>query len=446
MITWMQRHKKWLITTIWISTIAFVGAGFVGWGSYDFSKSGGSVAKVGKIEVQVKDVQTQYNNLYAQYKEMFGDAFNNEMAKKVNLEASAYDYAITNALLLNYANELGLAVTPTEVAKELVKIEAFIKDGKFNKAQYVKVLANNKKTPTEFEAGIKQDLLIQKLKVIINQFTTAQNTELKDVQEVLFSEDKISIKVLDSQKIDIKLSNEDIKKYWEENKNNYLTSAGYEFKQYTLKAGEDLKQSKKDALKTYLKLKKEKEQFQTTTTIFENDLGFTGENIDRIKTATLGKTLKPILEGDTYYILKLVKKVAPQPLEFEKAKPQAWAHLLTSKRKDALKNNANQVLKDGKLDNIGYVSRESIDKFKDLDKTEASQFLNKLFLTTDKKGIIEVGSKAIIYEVTNSKLAKYNSAKDAVVQSTINNLKSNAAMNEFIKQLKSKYEVTKYYE
>lgn len=446
MITWMQRHKKWLITTIWISTIAFVGAGFVGWGSYDFSKSGGSVAKVGSIEVQVKDVQAQYNNLYAQYKEMFGDAFNNEMAKKVNLEASAYDYAITNALLLNYANELGLGVTPTEVAKELVKIKAFIKDGKFNKAQYVKVLANNKKTPSEFEAGIKQDLLIQKLKAIINQFTASQNTELKDVQEVLFSEDKISIKVIDSQKIDIKLSNEDIKKYWEANKNNYLTSAGYEFRQYTLKAGEDLKQSKKDALRTYLQLKKEKEQFQTTKTIFENDLGFTGENIDIIRTATLGKTLKPILEGDTYYILKLVKKVTPQPLDFEKAKPQAWAHLLTSKRKDALKNNANQVLKDGKLANIGYVSRESIDKFKDLDKTEASQFLNKLFLTTDKKGIIEVGSKAIIYEVTNSKLAKYNLAKDAVVQSTINNLKSNTAMNEFIKQLKSKYEVTKYYE
>ncbi len=32
MITWMQRHKKWLVITIWISTIAFVGAGFVGWG------------------------------------------------------------------------------------------------------------------------------------------------------------------------------------------------------------------------------------------------------------------------------------------------------------------------------------------------------------------------------------------------------------------------------
>ncbi len=48
MITWMQKHKKWLIVTIWISTIAFVGAGFVGWGSYDYGKSDSAVAIVGK--------------------------------------------------------------------------------------------------------------------------------------------------------------------------------------------------------------------------------------------------------------------------------------------------------------------------------------------------------------------------------------------------------------
>lgn len=26
MITWMQKHKKWLIITIWVSAIAFIGA------------------------------------------------------------------------------------------------------------------------------------------------------------------------------------------------------------------------------------------------------------------------------------------------------------------------------------------------------------------------------------------------------------------------------------
>ena len=61
MIEWMQRHKKWLIVTIWISTIAFVGAGFVGWGSYDYGKSDSTVAIVGDKEVPLNDLQSEYS-------------------------------------------------------------------------------------------------------------------------------------------------------------------------------------------------------------------------------------------------------------------------------------------------------------------------------------------------------------------------------------------------
>ena len=61
MITWMQRHKKWLVITIWISTIAFVGAGFVGWGSYDYGKKAGTVAVVGDREVSVEEYNQEYS-------------------------------------------------------------------------------------------------------------------------------------------------------------------------------------------------------------------------------------------------------------------------------------------------------------------------------------------------------------------------------------------------
>ena len=63
MITWMQRHKKWLVITIWISTIAFIGAGFVGWGSYKYGTQGGVVATVGSREVSIEEYQQEYSNL-----------------------------------------------------------------------------------------------------------------------------------------------------------------------------------------------------------------------------------------------------------------------------------------------------------------------------------------------------------------------------------------------
>ncbi len=98
MISWMQRHKKWLVITIWISTIAFVGAGFVGWGSYDYGSKGGTVAVVGDREISVDEYQREYSSLYDQYARIFGNQFNQEMADKLKLKQVAYNTVIQKIL------------------------------------------------------------------------------------------------------------------------------------------------------------------------------------------------------------------------------------------------------------------------------------------------------------------------------------------------------------
>ncbi|MFY9081633.1 SurA N-terminal domain-containing protein, partial [Aliarcobacter butzleri] len=118
MITWMQRHKKWLVITIWISTIAFVGAGFVGWGSYDYGKQGGVVAKIGDREVTVEEYQQEYSNLYSQYSRMFGDMFNNQIAEQLGLKDIAYNQVLQKNLFMAYGDSLGLDVTDEEIARE----------------------------------------------------------------------------------------------------------------------------------------------------------------------------------------------------------------------------------------------------------------------------------------------------------------------------------------
>ena len=97
MITWMQRHKKWLIITIWISTIAFVGAGFVGWGQYSYGDKAGAVAKVGKIEITQGELQKAYSRLYTRYNQMLQGNF---MKKKQN------SLVYKNKLLNNLNNKL----------------------------------------------------------------------------------------------------------------------------------------------------------------------------------------------------------------------------------------------------------------------------------------------------------------------------------------------------
>ena len=70
--------------------------------------------------------------------------------------------------MLNYAEDLGLYITDKDVAKRLVEIPSFIKNGKFNKDIYISVLKQNKTNPNDFEHQIRQDLLLTKIQTILN--------------------------------------------------------------------------------------------------------------------------------------------------------------------------------------------------------------------------------------------------------------------------------------
>jgi len=479
MITWMQRHKKWLVITIWISTIAFVGAGFVGWGSYDYGSKGGAVAVVGDREISVSEYQNEYSSLYDQYSRVFGEQFNKEVADRLNLRKAAYDLVIQKNLILSYADELGLDVTDEEIAKQLVKYEAFKKAGKFDKETYIKVLNQNGTTPTDFEASIKRDLLLQKVESLFK--VEASDTDVKNLNQVLFSEDEISIKILDSKGITVDINDEELKNYWETNKGNYKSEPSIELQldevavsnnQYSEKeieeyynnfktdfrkedgkiksleeAKEDIlkvlneKDSKTTALKEYLKLKKGEENFSETKTFLEKELPYGAENNKEILSQVPGDILKPILIDDKYIIIKVVNKKLPETLPFELAKPFVLKDYQKIAKSLQIEKEAMEQLKEFKGTNIGYVSRNSFDKVKGLDKNEALTFLNKLFTNTEKKGKITIGDKVVLYEIHDTKLASYDSTKDEAVKTTMNNLLNQELMNNLIKNLEKRYEV-----
>lgn len=479
MISWMQRHKKWLVITIWISTIAFVGAGFVGWGSYDYGSKGGTVAVVGDREVSVDEYQREYSSLYDQYARIFGSQFNQEMADKLKLKQLAYNTVIQKNLILSFADELGLDVTDEEVAKELVKIQGFIKDGKFDKDTYIKVLHQNRTTPTKFENSLKRDLLLQKVEKIFS--VEASKKELEDLNKLLFSQDDINIQILNANDIDVKVTDEDIKKYWESNKDNYksesaiqleidevaLTSNNFtedeisdyytKFKtEFTKEDGKiksldeakddvikalNLKNTKTAALKKYLKLKKGDEKFESKVELAENKLSYQDENNKEILNAVPGDIIKPFLYNDKYVIVKILNKIPPKALTFDKAKDLAKADYEKVTRGIELEKLATKTLKNFEGTHIGFVSRDSFHKISGLSPNEALTFLNKLFSETQKEGKITIDNKIVLYKINNSKLASYDEKKSEAVKSTIDNLLNQELMNNLVKNLENRYEV-----
>jgi peptidyl-prolyl cis-trans isomerase D len=444
MITWMQKHKKWLITTIWISTIAFVGAGFVGWGSYKFGQSGGDFAKVGNITVKVKDVQNQYQNLYSQYKEMFGDKFNDEMAKNMKLKDIAFNNSLQNALILNYAKDLGLQATNIDVVQQLIKIDAFQKNGKFDKSTYIQVLAQNNITPVDFEISMKQEILIQKINSLLKQFTNTSKSELKQMQSLLFMEDRLKIQIINPDTLKVDFNDAQLKAYWEQNKSNYLSSVSYKIQKSVFNISEDAKSSKNIALKSYLKLKNNKIKFQTKEIISENDIPFTQDNLIKFNKAKLGKILKPMLENNKYFVIKILEKINPSQLSFNKAKQSVTQDFINYKKEILLDEQSKKVLANFNGKDIGYITRESIDKVPGLNSQEAIQFFSQLFLVTSKKDIIKLDSKVVVYEILDTRLAKYDDKKDLIVNKIISNIKYQVVIQNFINQIKNKYEIIKY--
>lgn len=479
MITWMQRHKKWLITTIWISTIAFVGAGFVGWGSYDYGRSSNSVAVVGDREISVEELQGEYSALYQQFARLFGEQFNQQMAEQFNLQDQAYKRAIEKNLILSFADEVGLDVTDEEVAKELVKIPAFIKDGKFNKEQYTKILSQNRMTTTSFEESIKRDLLVQKVNNIFS-IEPVEN-EIKNLDSLLFSEDNISIKIIDSKSLVLNLKTEDLKKYWEENKNNYMSDSSLVYEELVvpmitrdisddeltayyeknrldyrdeegkikdfdgakneLKKDILLRETKKIALKKYLKLKKGEEKFNKKYTKYVNELNYPSENLTDINSLKNAEVLKPFEYNDSYVIFKLLDKIAPKPLSFELAKERVTNDYENMLKNELLDNTAKAALENFNGKNIGFVNRGSVDKIVGLENSEAAQFLKELFSASNKEDYIKVGDKAVVYKINGSRLAQYDESRKDSVINTISSIQNSELLTNLIEKLKNRYEI-----
>jgi len=444
MIEWMQRHKKWLIVTIWISTIAFVGAGFVGWGSYDYGKSDSTVAIVGNKEVPLKDVQNEYSNLYSQYQQMLGGQFNKELAEQFKLEDAALQRVTQKYLILNYADELGLMATDKEVALELVKINAFFKDGKFDKTTYLNVLKQNRRTATEFEAQLKQDILVNKVQNLFE--TSLKPNELKNISSLIFSEDEVSIKIIDDKNIKITYSGEDLKKYWSENKENYKSESGFKIAYNKIEniEGKTKKEMKKVALREYLNLKKDKIQFKETKTIYESSTFLNVEDLKTITSSQENTVLKPFYKDNNYYVIKAIKKIQPQTLEYDTVKNKISTDYTIAKKSELLEQNADKILSNFTGKNIGYISRSNIPSINGLTDQERDEFIKDLFSATSILNKINLGSKVVIYKITNSKFAPYDQTQEQTVSETIGNLKASSLSASLLAKLATKYEIKSF--
>jgi peptidyl-prolyl cis-trans isomerase D len=435
---WMQRHKKWLVITVWISTFAFVGAGFVGWGSYTPGFSNNIIATVGTKEIKMQDLQNQYNALYSQYQNTFGQSFNQEMAKQFKLEEIAYNAIVQKFILLNYAQDLGLYITDKDVARYLVSIPSFLKNDKFDKSKYLEILKQNRNTPTNFENQIKNDLLVQKVQTILS--TNITNTEIKNLSLLASAQDKVSINIIDSSNFQINKQIDNIMKYYEKNKNNYKSQESYKIKLTKFKIDKKKKEIRKKALKAYLKLKKKELNFENTLTIAKDSDIFTIKNLQKISTSSISSILKPLENKGYYIVVKLIKKYSPKILSFDKAKLKVTNDYIYNQKQKLLQKEIQTIISNFNGEDIGFINKDSNQTIKSLTLNQSKQLTQSIYNSPSTINFIKFNNKAVVFKITDSKL-NTNIKNDNKLKVLLENIKNNEIISSLLKQLQNRYEV-----
>ena len=146
-----------------LGIIGVIFGGFFGIQQYFNPRSETYVATVNGHEISQDEFRERYNNYRAQTQRMMGAQFDAQSFDTPERKRELLDQLISEQLLLQANDKLGVVVPPSVVREEIMGIPAFQVDGKFSADQYRLLLAAQRKAPEEFEQNVSQDIALRQL-------------------------------------------------------------------------------------------------------------------------------------------------------------------------------------------------------------------------------------------------------------------------------------------
>lgn len=472
MISWMQKHKKYLIITIWISTIAFIAAGMVGWGAYNFSSPTSAVAKVGKVAISANDLNLEYNNLIRRYEQTSGVTLDIEQAKALGFENLALQMLINKALLENFALDSGIRISDEEVLREISVVKDFQKDGVFDANLYKEILRANRLKPIDFEEKTRRDLLIQRILELFPSILTPLEREVLGI--AMNFQDRLSVQILGANDVRVDIDEADLKKFYEENKENYKSKKSFEVELIShrideIKAsGEEVEKYFNDNLQNYTKdgvraeFSQIKEQvandfkeWRAKRNALESSIALRDgkikgeiltisedshpELVNALSTSKSKTRIEPILDDDVYFVAKILKEIPQAIAEFSVVESQVRKDYAPQALRNALIAEATKRQNLFAGQDIGFFGFGSNRLILSLNALETQQALQEIFSKSDKSGFVVLGNRVLLYNILEQKMLE--NSQDSQIY---NNIKSQILEQSLFDFLSKKYKIINY--
>lgn len=337
------RNKKLMKIIMWSLVVVFAlwGAGSVA----TIKKA--SAGKIFNKNISIQQYNRSYLAVLNRAKMVYGDKLP-KLEKFLNLQNQAWD-----RLILQYAaKKKHIRASNQEVVSQIASYPFLQRNGIFDERLYNYIIANVFQTTLrDFEETVRVDIIIDKLISSVAGDITVSDEDIESAYRIENEKGDISYVVIDANnyKNSVTVGDSEIYKFYEKNKNNFMSPAMVDTKYIRIPFNEDKEDARFtiDEILVYIKNKK---TLSDASKEFGVDIRETGAFSVNSKIPEIGLSYPFVLaalrleEGqvsdvveisDAFCIIELKEKIPPKTLDFEQAKESA-KDMLTSEKASSL--------------------------------------------------------------------------------------------------------------
>ncbi len=212
-----DKAKGWIAYAI----VGFISVPFALWGINSYMEGGTSLAAavVNGEEIPAREVQQQLTQIRQQFGQLAAGMGDDA------LKQMALDNVINKVLLRQKSDSEGYRASTREVVDTIAGIEAFQKDGKFDPQAYESFLKMQRRSQGDFESQIREDLTQGQFRSALTDTAFVPKAQLEQYQSLRAQKrdlELFTLKLADFEP-QVQVSEEQIAKYYAENKSRFMT-------------------------------------------------------------------------------------------------------------------------------------------------------------------------------------------------------------------------------
>jgi peptidyl-prolyl cis-trans isomerase D len=218
----MRREKKKflgiLLLPLMFGLVAYLIPGMPG-GAWGGGLGASVLATVGNSEIS----STEFIGSYQRFLRSGQFPYDRQFLKTLQIDRQILNQLVSREVMLNEAKRLGIDATANELQQKIFALPYFQDNGNFAFNRYKAILEQNGMTVQQFEDGVREEIIQEKLRNLITDSVTVSAREVEQEFRDRNEKGKISYVSFEPSKFTsaVVLQEADIKAHYDQNKESY---------------------------------------------------------------------------------------------------------------------------------------------------------------------------------------------------------------------------------